>query len=504
MNKRHFIESIVSAAVLAFGLSACSGDDDAMTAGDEVRTPEVIYRLSVPASFNAEGSAGDHARNQVFADGTTRAVEFVTDGGKTTCNSIFKEGDDIYPYLSPESGVYVNNYEYSSLKPTAISGDKTSATLTGTLKFDGTNVTVNKGDDIRLFYQTSYDGVANYLGQTGTQESVSEKDFSVANVKVSSVKGDNTNGFTVTTTQANFENLQSIFRFRIAGLDNGEYIQHLNIHSGGDKLLTRYSLLGKSDDTTYGDILITPAANTITNGSDLYAALRFDSDAGTATTPDGSSSGTINFTAIGSDGKVYEASRTSTPANGMYYGTTLTFSKSDKTAFAISGGTVSQSGVYYTLSQLNSSYTASGYGFGNISFGNTGITLELSGVTLNSGNVAAITVTNSPTITLSGINTLEGQGEGITVSSDVTINVNSNDTTNGTSTLTVNSKEGISVSNGSTLTLDAGTLTGTVIVKSKCSFKVKSGATFTGTVKDSDGNAPTKTDSDGYTVYSAS
>ena len=486
MNKKHFIESIVPAAVLAFGLSACSGDDDAMTAGGDVRTPEVIYRLSVPASFNAEGSAGDHARNQVFADGTTRAVEFVTADGKTTCNSIFKTTDRIYPYLSSASGVYVNNTQNSSLTPMDISSDNMSATLTGTLKFDGTNVTVNKDDSIRLFYQTSYDGVANYLGQTGTQESVSEKDFSVADVTVSSVAGDNTNGFTITTSQANFENLQSIFRFRIAGLEGDATIQHLNIHSGSDKLLTRYSLLEKNDDTKYGDILITPAANTITNGSDLYAALRFDSDAGT-----------INFTAIGSDGKVYEASRASTPANGKYYGTTLSFTQmANTTAFAISGGTFSQSGVYYTLNTYKGSYTASGYGFGNISFGDTGITLTLSGVTLNSGNVAAITVTNSPTITLSGTNTLEGQGEGITVSSNVTIN--------GSGTLTVNSKEGISISNGSTLTLDAGTLTGTVIVKSGGSFKVKSGATFSGTIKNSDGNALSGTTSGDYTVYSAS
>ena len=482
MNKKHFIESIVPAAVVAFGLTACSGDDDAIIAGGDARAPEVIYRLNIPASFNPDGSAGVLARNQGFGDDATRAVDIVN----TTCNSIFTESDHIYPYLSPEPGVYVNNTQNSSLTPTAISGDKMSATLTGTLKFDGNSVTVEKGNTIYLFYQTGYDGVANYLSQTGTRDSVSEKDFSVAKVEVISVSGNNTEGFTITTTQANFTNLQSIFRFGIAGLADGESIQYLNIHSTGDKLLTHYSLLGKSEDTKYGDILITPpAANTIKNGSDLYAALRFDSGAGA-----------INFTAIGSDGNVYEASRNSAPANGKYYGTTLSFTKSnDKTVFAISGDSFSKEYLAYTLSQINGKYTASGYGFGKIYFGNTGIKLTLSSVTLNSGSVAAIKVTNSPTITLKDTNTLEGQGEGITVGSNLTIN--------GSGTLNVNSAEGISVNSGSTLTLESGKLSGTVIIK-EGSFKVKSGATFSGTVKDSNRNDLTGTSNDGYTVYSAS
>lgn len=204
----------------------------------------------------------------------------VADGGAAT----FSTSEKVYVYNNTTSHL---DTEY--LSPEV---DGTTSNLKGSL-----SGTYSKGDNLKLLYNTTSEGIADYTNQDGTLENV--VDAATATVKIASVEGDS-----FTTRTAYFDNLQSIFKFTFKDQDNNPVkVKWLNILSEYNKLQSSYNLI--EDTVTYGGVgvVCNKALSTV------YLALRFTSNP----------SEIIVFSVIDENGIVYVGSKNA-PATGFKYG----------------------------------------------------------------------------------------------------------------------------------------------------------------------------------------
>ncbi len=290
--KKYTIISLSSLLLIIMAAFSCSKSLD----NSEEALPQKKVNANIPANF---------ASSKVVADGGTAT-------------------------FSTSEKVYVYNNTTSSLDTDYLSPDADGATanLKGSL-----SGTYSKGDNLKLLYNTTSQGIADYTHQDGTLANV--VDAATATVKIASVDGES-----FTTRTAYFENLQSIFKFTFKDEDDNIInVKSLTILSENNKLQSTYNVV--EETANYGGISVVCS----TSQSTVYAALRFTSNP----------SEMILFSVIDENGKVYTGSKTS-PATGFKIGRfytstvsvkahTFTIAK-DKKVYIPLGNLYDDGGVY--------------------------------------------------------------------------------------------------------------------------------------------------------------
>ena len=285
--------SLAAATFTLCCMTACTKEDNT-TSESATELPAAVktYQVSIPATLGG--------------DALTRAVSF--DG--TTSNSTFEETELVYVYN-------VTNDEVMGgfLQPTNISADGKSCNLTGTL----TGTAISSGDNLRLFYnltdaETQKSGnlykhhtYFSYNNQDGTQSGVF--DGAEATVTVSTYTGD----VLTTTSTAEFENLQSMFRFQFVD-ENGTAInvKSLKIKSYFSALFIEYFPLEAGDDQNIvSDYCVNLGTATT---SYIYVALRINES--------WSNGDVLTFIVTDNDGNEYRGKKYAPDGgfvNGKYY-----------------------------------------------------------------------------------------------------------------------------------------------------------------------------------------
>lgn len=385
----------LAAAVALCGMTACTNDDNIIADEPATEQPAAVtaYQVSIPATIGG--------------DGTTRAVDYNSQTGGL--DATFTTADNIVVYLNKGAqSCYSTESKdvYSKLHPDQAGK---SANLTGTMKFvknysyDTSEplawATLDVNDELTLYYNTA-NGVFDYSGQTGTLAGLSGYDFAEATVTVESATGTSTEGYTATTTKAQFKNVQSMFRLAFSGLPTGVGVKSVTVSSAGGKLHTR--------NVTTGDVSITldDAARTANGVGVVYAALRFDA-LGSGETDD------VTFYVTGTDDVLYTATKTSPSggfANGKYYKSSIALTP----AVTVLTGTVNLATITRDAT-IGDGATLTGTLSSNVKItiaDDAAVTLD--GVTINGvydgSNYAwaGLTCEGDATITLSGTNTVRG------------------------------------------------------------------------------------------------
>ena len=387
--------SLAAAAVALCGMTACTNDDNIIADEPATEQPAAVtaYQVSIPATIGG--------------DGTTRAVDYNSETGGL--DATFTTADNIVVYLNKGAqSCYSTESKdvYSKLHPDQAGK---SANLTGTMKFVrnyalGTSepsawATLDVNDELTLYYNTA-NGVFDYSGQTGTLAGLSGYDFAEATVTVESATGTSTDGYTATTTKAQFKNAQSMFRLAFSGLPTGVGVKSVTVSSAGGKLHTR--------NVSTGNVSITldDAARTANGEGVVYAALRFDA-LGSGETDD------VTFYVTGTDDVLYTATKTSPSggfANGKYYKSSITLAP----APTVLTGTVNLATITRDAT-IGDGATLAGTLSSNVKItiaDDAAVTLD--GVTINGVYEgtnyawAGLTCEGDATITLSGTNTVKG------------------------------------------------------------------------------------------------
>lgn len=386
--------ALAIAAALTAGFTACTNDDNIIADEPATGQPAAVtaYQVSIPASFGG--------------DGTTRAVDYNSQTGGL--DATFTTADNIVVYLNKGAqSCYSTESQgvYSKLHPDQAGK---SANLTGTMKFVKNYaydtgealawVSLDVNDELTLYYNTA-NGIFDYSGQTGTLAGLSGYDFAEATVRVESATGTSTDGYTATTTKAQFKNVQSMFRLAFSGLPTGVGVKSVTVSSAGGKLYT-----GK---VTTGDVTITldDAARTANGEGVVYAALRFDA-LGSGETDD------VTFYVTGTDDVLYTATKTSPSggfANGKYYKSSIALAP----VVTVLTGTVDLATITRDAT-IGDGATLTGTLSSNVKITIADdATVTLDGVTINgvydgSYAWAGLTCEGDATITLSGTNTVRG------------------------------------------------------------------------------------------------
>ena len=316
ITKRHIWRkatmSLAAAAMLGTTLTACDNVEDLSdNTPQQPQTAAGAYSVCIPATF---GEGSPQTRYIEMGEGEMEGYiisSFVADDPGTP---EYDESDDIAVY-NITKGIFANDATVDEDPLTLLHPDQSGATanLTGTLKFyeGNTDMGVSVGDRLLLLYGTPTGGFG-WPEQIGNFYNLSVYDQATATVKVKAIDGNAEDGYTLTTTKATFENAQSMFKFTFTGLPEGVGLAKVTIHSAQDKLVTNY--FPQSDPPySYGDVLLNLFVDEIreTNGPGVaYAALRFDPLDDETATDD------IIFTVVGTDYKVYRATKAS-PAGGF-------------------------------------------------------------------------------------------------------------------------------------------------------------------------------------------
>ena len=303
MRKNNFLNIVAAlwmGVVAAVGLTACSSEDNFDNNQQPAQSEVHTYSVCIPASFG---------------DAQTRAVVTGTDpiSGKPNLVGQFKTTENIMVY-NVDLNKKAENSGLMYLHPDA--DDATTANLIGNLLFEGT---VAEGQTLKLFYNASGEEIDYYvypsLYQSGTLAGLSNYDFAVAEVTISGISG--SGPYTLTTSAANFVNLQSMFKFTFTGLPTGVGVQKLAVSSANRKIVTRYYPISGSEFTTVPiEIILDDAARTANGAGVVYASIRFLSG-----------EDDITFTVTGTDGNTYTATKHTTGfSNGKYYQSTVALS----------------------------------------------------------------------------------------------------------------------------------------------------------------------------------
>lgn len=323
--------TFITAAVVMGSFTACSSEDGVMAeelpGGVAAAGPALVYSVSIPATLGDES--------------TTRAVSY--NGTTGVLESTFRTTDNIF-VENVTKGLFARDNEYSDLYLHADANAKT-ANLVGGLAFYGDShynevevndvllLSYNRGNG--YFYDNHRENPDGTDGQKGTLTGLSDYDFATAEVKITAIDGAGTaeSPYTLTTSNAAFTNLQSMFKLTFTGMpdnfidepfDNG--INSITIRSAKNKLVYYYTTIdnfksfkitlggGGSNDPRRGIARKENGA-----GNVVYAALRF-LPLGEGETDE------ITFTMECTDGKTYIAKKTSPVGgfqNGKYYTATI-------------------------------------------------------------------------------------------------------------------------------------------------------------------------------------
>lgn len=332
--KRHFIYSLAATfitAALAMGsLTACSVDD---IFASHHNAQAKTYTVSITASIG-EGS-------------NTRAVSFDANG--TDITTSFENTDKIYVALEHEGSIIGFGHTGSGssgfmpLTVTPDAGDAKKAAISGALKFYNMNylppyynpVDPSVGDLIHLYYNANSldsDGgdisfyYSNQDGSNLNTTGAGSCDFALATMKVKSLAGDATNGYSLELCQigdddkstALFENIGSMFRQHLTFKDKNSQdiaapaIKKLTVGTKNETLIYQYDTKASSYRT--GTVDATSATSVLDANNDVYLALMFHYDANHLAADD-----QLVLSAEATDGNVYQAAK-NVPSGGFVPG----------------------------------------------------------------------------------------------------------------------------------------------------------------------------------------
>lgn len=374
--KRQFMAIMALAAV-----TACTNDESINGDGGLTIEPTGAaskYTVSIPASYGG-------AQTRAVTPGTNEQ-------GKAVLVSTFEEEDEIHATVVSEG---VNQGAVSTqLKPDAAGKTANIVDETGygvqflkeEIEDNGFGpqpidvpVTLAGGETLLLHnYGRSGNNSFDYRGQDGTvagENGLTRHDYSTATVTVQSVEGG-----VLTTTDAGFENAQSMFRFTFTGLPDGVGVASVTVHSAGDKLVQfcwpDLMVLNADGATTLGDVTVTlDDDGRAANGAGVvYAALRFLPLAGAESTD------AVSFTVAGTDGLTYVATKTSPLGGfqqGKYYTATVALHPRNVDLSAVTQ--TDANGWRYYAAQDGQVLTGYFYGEGYVTIAD-GATVTLAGV----------------------------------------------------------------------------------------------------------------------------
>ena len=310
------LAGLVFVTILLACFTACS-KDEGITGGQGVdpnigepavtdKTVGTVYNISVSATH----SNGANTRAVVFTNGLPVSSFNVDDNiyiyNKTkSAWGYFNGGSRTIAILHPEEDNSANAPSPWKL---------TAENILFSQSVDGELLVINQGDEIHLYYNFNGNPVTennycfNYKDQAGTVAYCSSHDFAEAVMKVKSLSGNVDEGYNIElcTTDvedlnenlaidtsndteavqsekkrkktAQFENLQSLYKFYFPVLANG--VKSLKISLPHNKFITYFDpnnplLKESSNDVT---ITLNSSARTANGKGIVYAALRFETE----------------------------------------------------------------------------------------------------------------------------------------------------------------------------------------------------------------------------------
>ena len=239
-------------------------------------------------------------------------TKVVTDDGSKGVTT-FASTEKIY-VCNQNSG---NKIDKTAISPTPES-DAHNAKIVGTLSGEtsgGAAISYANGNSLRLLYNTPEDGIVNYDNQDGTITNVvsaASSDVTISNV---------TAGKEITTSEADFTNLQSIFKFRFrisASPDTflGNKVRFVRVFSTRNMLQVQYNAV--TGAVTRGPITMSRTTNLTSDYT--YIGMRFDPKLSDDPLDE------LVFQVVDVDGKVYSGSKIAPDggfANGNFYTATV-------------------------------------------------------------------------------------------------------------------------------------------------------------------------------------
>ena len=237
--------------VLLFFLAACEpmdlDNEYQKTLVEAKNSADSVYTLTVQAFKNVD----------------TKALDLVN--GDQTLNTYWKNGEKVQ--------VFINGNGYGLLDVICGDGKPKTATLSGTITYNGLKV----GDVLTLLIPSRNDAKWDYTGQNGVLTEVAgsiEKmfDYATAILTIESIEGTKV----TTTGPATFRNEQSIYRFAFtnATTPSAVNVKKFTIYSSNNKISNSLSFNGtnKQWESMFGSLTVTASSST---NKPLYVALRY-------------------------------------------------------------------------------------------------------------------------------------------------------------------------------------------------------------------------------------
>ena len=220
----------------------------------------------------------------------TRALELVTEDGKTSLDAKWNQGEKVAVY---DGGILLGTLTVTEVDADGI------ATLSGSLSLDDVNT-------LTLIYPGREDQKWTYLGQGGDAPSLTgalnQFDYATATVSTDALALESETSYAATTDVIDFENEQSIYCFGFK--DSGNPLtaaKSILLSSANGLVRSRTNADGNWVSET-GVITVTPTVS----GAEYYMSVRNEN----------TSSDVYTFNVVGSDNALYSGTK-SIPASAL-------------------------------------------------------------------------------------------------------------------------------------------------------------------------------------------
>jgi len=340
--------SIVAVVLVSIGFMACS-NDTFMTQNSKASAGS--YQVCIPANIGGGG---------------TRAIAYNSE--TDNYDAIFETTDEISVYNATKE-----KWVWGRLNPDKVGNN---AILVGRLEFE---FTPDVEDELILYYKN--DGFS--YSRDFTYDDIA--DFALAKVKITAINDGN-----ITTSEANFENLQSVYKINFTGIASDVKIKKVTIESKQRKLVRYYNPWNIEWPNEFGPVTY-KYKDEGTDQHELIFLLRFANNSDNSESASGDE---ISFMALGSDGHIYSGSKVVSKdlENSKYYDAEIEMSDLGLALTLTNDATGEpvEFNDWINIFSNNAAYTLKGTGYNNgISWYGSDDpknTLTLNGVTINNDN----------------------------------------------------------------------------------------------------------------------